>query len=121
MKKVVFAVIAVALVFALSSLGCATKVKTTPSTQNVTGVLQNVSANTQAGQPSITIQNPQGQTTLPVASNTSITINGVACTVDQLAALQLAGNVSYNCTTVYYIDDNGQTVTVGVNVTKIVP
>ena len=89
--------------------------------QTATGTLQGVTSPNSTGQASVTLQTPQGNTmTLPVTSNTAIALDGQVCTIDQLAAFQ-AANVSFNCTSVWYMDENGQTVTVAVNVTKIVP
>ncbi len=121
MKRIIFVTAVLLLTITAFTAGC-TKKSPAPvvPTQNITGVLKNVTENSQAGQGTITIQNPQGSATLPVGPNTTFFLNGQACTIDQLAALQVA-NVSYNCTTVFYMDENGQMVTVGVNVTKTVP
>jgi ABC-type enterochelin transport system substrate-binding protein len=87
--------------------------------QNVSGILKTVTKNAGAGG-SLTVQTAQGNTNLAITPNTTITLEGKVCTVDQLAALQIA-NVSYNCTSVVYMDENGQMVTQAVNVTKVMP
>lgn len=108
----VYGIFLIAGIFAAS---CAPE--STPSQNVTTGVLGTVTSQP-GGQGSVTVVTPQGNTTLPVTSNTTLELNGQVCTIDQLDALE-AANVSYNCTSVYYMDENGQIVTVGVNVTKI--
>jgi hypothetical protein len=126
MKRTAFVIIGILLAGVIITAGCTsnTNMPTMPAmpampTQNITGVLKNV-VKPAAGNSTLTVQNQQGNMTVSITPNTAVFIDGQACTVDQLAALQLA-NASYNCTTVFYIDGNGQMVTVDVNVTKIVP
>lgn len=124
MKKLAFVVMGVLLtVVMILSVGCATKAPPAPAappTQEVTGTLKDVNTPAEAGKDVVTIQTPQGEKTLPITANTTFSLEGKACTLDQIAALDLA-KVSYNCTTVYGIDQNGYEIVLGVDVTKTYP
>ena len=118
MKRLVFVVTVGLLAMTILPVGCA---KTTPAptapTQNVTGILKDINTPDDPGKDVVVVQTPQGEKTLPITTTTTFSLEGKACTLDQIAALDLA-KASYNCTTVYGIDQNGYQVVVGVDVTK---
>lgn len=104
MKSLVFVVIGVLLAMVVLSVGCATKtpptVPTAP-TQNVTGILKDVNVPAEPGKDVITIETPQGLQTFPVTSNTTYTLEGKICKLEDINKAVEAANVSYNCTLVY--------------------
>lgn len=102
MKRLVFVVTVVLLAMAILTAGCT---KATPKeekmpTQNVTGTLKDVNTPKEAGQDAITVQTPQGSTSINITPQTGLSFDGKACTVDELDA-KIAANTSYNCTIVF--------------------
>ena len=128
MKRLVFVVVGVLLAMVVLFTGCSSKAPpasapvapAAPPTQEVTGILKDVNTPAETGKDVVTIQTPQGEKTLPIAADTTFKLEGKACTLDQIAALDLE-KVSYNCTTVYGIDQNGYEVVVGIDVAKTYP
>ena len=117
MKSLVFVVIGVLLAMVVLSVGCATK--TPPAvpkapTQNVTGTLKDANTPAEAGQDVVTVETPQGLQTFPVTSNTTYTLEGKICTLEDINKAVEAANVSYNCTLVY----DEELGAIGVYVTK---
>jgi len=90
----------------------ASTVPATPTAnQNVTGVFAGVKV-AGAGNSTVTVQTAGGPQSYSISSNTTVTLGGKACSINDLAAIQ-AGNTSYNCTVVY----NDQLGVFGVYVT----
>ncbi len=104
MKRLVFVVTMVLLAMAILTVGC-TKATPTPAAKTpVTGKLTEVNTPKDAGQDAITVQTPQGPTSVHVTDQTGFAFNGQFCTLDDLNAkidAAAAANTSYNCTIVY--------------------
>ncbi len=132
MNKVVVTILGILLVLAMVSAGCSPKTPTTPPTvpvttpntsTNTSGTLIGINPPSLPGNDVIVVNTPQGVQTLPITANTKATLEGTACTLDQIAALDLAqeAKVSYNCAIVYGVDENGNQIVVGLDVTKAYP
>ena len=96
--------ILVALSFAA---GCSVQTEqpsTVPATptanQNVTGLFVGATAAVSGGNATVNIQTSGGAQTFLISPNTTLTLGGKACTINDLTALQ-SGNNSYNCTVIY--------------------
>ncbi len=101
MKKVAFSVSVVLMAIMILAAGCAAKAPpATASTTNVTGELTYLSVPLEGGNVTLTINTPQGVQTIAVADNTTYTLNGKACTLDELGKVLEQGNTTYNCTAV---------------------
>lgn len=123
MKRFVFVLAGILLAMMILSAGCSkpTPAPSAPEIKTNTGNLTDINTPAEPGPDTITVQTPQGATTLPIATDATFSLNGQACTLDQLAGLELAGT-SYNCTYVYSWDpETTHEEVVGINVTKIVP
>ncbi len=84
-------------------------VPTTPTAnQNVTGVFAGV----KLANSTISVQTAGGTQSYAISPNTTLTLGGKACTINDLAAIQ-TGNTTYSCTVVY----NDQMGVFGVYVT----
>ena len=116
MKSLVFVVIGVLLAMVVLPVGCAKTPPVAPKapTQNVTGTLKDVNTPADAGKDVVTVETPQGLQTFPVTSNTTYTLEGKICKLEDINKVVEAANVSYNCTIVY--DD--ELGAIGVYVTK---
>lgn len=105
MKRLVFVVTVVLLATAILSVGCSTKAAPKPAAKPpATGTLKDVNTPKEAGQDVITVQTPQGPTSVQVTPQTGFAFNGQFCTLDDLEAKLAAAaatNASYNCTIVY--------------------
>ncbi len=117
MKRFVFVVIGILLAMMILSVGCATK--TPPAVpkapiQNVTGTLKDANTPVEAGQDVVTVETPQGLRTFPLTSNTTYTLEGKICSLEDINKAVEAANVSYNCTLVY----DEELGAIGVYVTK---
>mgnify|MGYP001602489745 CR=1 FL=1 len=77
-----------------------TPVPTTPTqNQNVTGLFGGVKVPAGGGNATVNVQTSNGTQTFVISPNATLTLGGQACTIDDLAAIQV-GNTSYNCTVV---------------------
>lgn len=63
----------------------------------------------------VTVETPQGPQTFPITPNTALTLDGQACTLDQLTAVQAISGDTFNCVVIY--DDLGEVLSV--NITRI--
>ncbi|MDO8578153.1 MAG: hypothetical protein Q7R50_03125 [Dehalococcoidales bacterium] len=118
MKRKFFGIAGILLVM-LVFAGCnlqtnqpTTVPKTPTANQNVTGVFAGVKVASAGGNSSINVQTAGGTQSYSISPNTTLTLGGQACTLNDLAAIQ-AGNTSYNCTVVF----NDQMGVFGVYVT----
>jgi hypothetical protein len=102
MKRFFMVSTGVLLAMTMLSAGCAkaTPAATPAATPPVTGALTGVNTPAQAGPDVVTVQTPQGPTSVQVTPQTGLSFNGQFCTIDQLDAL-MTSNSSYNCTIVY--------------------
>ena len=103
MKSVVsvITVILLAMAVMVMSGGCAAKTKPVAvAPQNVTGDLKSVSVSTAGGEKTLTVQTPQGVQSVRVAENTTYSINGKACGIDEIGQALAEGNTTYNCTVI---------------------
>ena len=116
MRRFVFLITGILLATVILSVGCGTKATPAPAapTQNVTGVLKDVNTPAEAGKDVVTVETPQGLQTFPVTANTTYTLEGKTCTLEELNKVVEAANVSYNCTLVY----DEELGAIGVYVTK---
>lgn len=116
MKSPIFVVTGVLLAMVILSVSCAPKATPAPKapTQNVTGTLMDVNTPPEAGKDVVTVQTPQGLQTFPVTSNTTYTLEGKICTLEDINKVVEAANASYNCTLVY----DEELGAIGVYVTK---
>ncbi len=83
---------------------------TQTANQNVTGVFAGVKVT--GANSTVTVQTAGGTQSYSISPNTTLTLGGKACSINELAGIQ-AGNTSYNCTVVY----NDQLGVFGVYVT----
>ena len=80
--------------------------------QNVTGVFAGVKVAGPGQNATVNVQTAGGTQIYLISPNTTLTLGGKACSINELASIQ-AGNTSYNCTVVY----NDQMGVFGVYVT----
>ena len=105
---------AILLIAWTPTLACTSKTPETPVVAPPT-VVQGTLEDVDVGEGTVTVDTPQGPPFVyPIGTSTAITIEGKACTLDDLAALEASGE-PYNCTVV--TDEEGNTV--AVNVTKV--
>ncbi len=103
MKRLVFVAAGVLLGMVSLSVGCATKTtQEAPTTQNITnitGVLQYLSVPLEYGKgnANITVETPQGPQTIQVATNTTYSLDGQACSFDEIGKALVSGNTTYTC------------------------
>lgn len=104
MKRIGFVTV-VLLATAILSVGCSTEAPMAPAAQTpATGKLTDVNTPADPGQDVVTVQTPQGPTSVKVTPQTGFAFNGQFCTLDDLNAkieAAAATNASYNCTIVY--------------------
>ncbi len=112
MKKAILVVTVLLLVLATVVVGCATK--PSPAPTQPPSVTEGTLGGVDTQKPAVTVETPKGRQTFPIGPNTGLTLNGQACSLDDLAALQASGE-PYNCIVVY--DEEGNTI--AVNVTKL--
>lgn len=65
----------------------------------------------------VTLHTDQGTQTFPITPNTTLTLDGQACTLDQLDALQASSGENFNCVVIY--DDQGEVLSL--NVSRVPP
>lgn len=99
--KRLFVVTGVLLAMVILCAGCAAKEPSVvAAAQNVTGELKYLSVPLEGGNVTLTVETPQGVQTIPVADNTTFTIDGKACTIEDIGKALVTGNTTYNCTIV---------------------
>ena len=86
------------------------------TTQTVTGTLQAVSLSDKPDTLIVAIKTDTGMQNVSVSKNTSVAIEGQACTVDEINLFDIQGQ-SYNCTAVFNNCDGNA---IAFNVVKIV-
>lgn len=106
-----FVVIGVLAVMVVLYAGCA-KGTTAASARTITGELEYLTvplewyetvpleygnANVTA---TVTVKTPQGPQTIQLASNTTYTLEGKACAIDDIGKALVEGDTTYNCTIV---------------------
>lgn len=116
MNRLIFGLMGGFLVLTVLFVGCATKTTLAPAapTQNVTGTLKDANTPAEAGKDVVTVETPQGLQTFLVTSNTTYTLEGKICSLEDINKAVEAANVSYNCTLVY----DEELGAIGVYVTK---
>jgi len=108
MKRLVFVAAGALLGMVSLSVGCATKTtQAPPTTQNVTsitGVLQPLSVPLEfvQGNANITIETPQGPQTIQLDANTTYSLEGNACFLDEIGNELVGGNTTYICSAIIY-------------------
>ncbi len=65
----------------------------------------------------VTVETPQGPQTFPITPNTALTLDGEACTLDQLDAAQASSGDNFNCIVTY--DAQGDVLSL--NVSRVPP
>lgn len=84
--------------------------------QTVTGTIQSVSLSNTPGTLVVSIKTENGSQNVSVSKNTTIAVEGQACTIDDINLFNIQGQ-SYNCTTVFNGCDGAA---IAFNVVKIV-
>ena len=83
--------------------GCRPTAPTGPAqntTQTVTGTVQSVTPSDTPGKVIISIKTDKGTQNISVSKNTTVAVEGQACTLDDINLFDIQGK-SYNCTAVY--------------------
>ena len=119
MKRLIFVVTGVLLAMVVLSVGCtkATPAPAAPSEKMpVTGNLTGINTPADPVTNAITVLTPQGIRVIPITPDTTYSLDGKSCTIDELNKVLLSGNASYNCIVVEKEDcaDN-------INIWRIVP
>jgi hypothetical protein len=115
MKKPAVLLAAVLLIAGTLILGCTSKAPGPAPTSEPPTVVQGTLEDVDTSKNTVTVDTPRGPSSVyPIGTSTSITIDGKACSLDDLLALEASGE-GYNCTVV--IDSEGNTV--AVNVAKL--
>lgn len=70
------------------------------TTQTITGTLQSVSLSDKPDTLIVSIKTPTGTQNITVSKNTTVAVEGQACTLDDINLFDIQGK-SYNCTAVY--------------------
>ena len=86
----------------LAVAGCAAKAQPAAVLQNVTGELRYLSVPLEDGNGNVTvtIETPQGPQTIQLASNTTYSLDGQVCKLDEIGKVLLEGGTTYNCSVV---------------------
>ncbi len=100
MKRLVFVTMVILLAMAILAVGCARTPPAPATTQNVTGVLKNLNTPDNPGKDTVTIQTPGGDKTFALSANTTFSVEGRSCTLEQVGQAVDEGNVTYECTVV---------------------
>jgi hypothetical protein len=86
------------------------------TTQTITGTVQSVTATDNQGTVVVSIKTNTGTQNISVTKNTTVSVEGQACTIDDINLFNIQGQ-SYNCTTVFNGCDGNA---IAFNVVKIV-
>jgi len=70
------------------------------TTQTISGSVQSVTATDVPGTVIVSIKTDTGTQNISVSKNTSVAVEGQACTLDEINIFDIQGK-SYNCTAVY--------------------
>lgn len=119
MKKLVWALWLTLLALTLVIAGCAKAPATTPPATTPPAKLKIEQGPLTAVSPqksTVTIETPRGSQTVKVGPKTVLTLEGQACTLEQLAELEASGG-DFDCTVVY--DEDGNVA--ALNVYRITP
>lgn len=105
MKRIVFVVTVGLLAMVILFVGCATKTSQHQHqkmpTQNVTGELKYLSVPLEGGNATVTVETPQGRQTFQLTANTTYSINGQPCKLEDIGRALADGNTTYTCALVY--------------------
>ena len=114
MKRLIFVVTVGLLAMAILSTGCATKATPAPAatTQNITGVLKDLNTPAEPGKDVVTIQTPQGLQTFPLTANTTYSLEGKTCLLNDVGKVLETGNATYQCNLYYDAQLNAVNLTV---------
>ena len=107
MKKFALGLGLILLAVTLFTVGCAKPAATPPpaAVQPKVTVTQGPLADVNVPKSTVTVETPQGPKAFPITPQTTITFQGKACTLDQLAELEASGD-NFDCTVVYDADGN---------------
>lgn len=118
MKKTILAVATILLVVAVLTVGCAPKAPPAapPAAPPEVTTAQGTLGEVDVSKSTVTVETPQGPKAFKITPRTALTLEGQACSLDQLAELETSGE-PYTCTVVY--DEEGEVV--ALNVYRIAP
>ena len=102
MKRTIFVVTVVLLALVVLSVGCtkAAPAPAAPADKTITGNLTDINTPAEPGPDTITIQTPQGTQVIPITSETTFSLAGQACNIDEVAKVEAETGIPYNCTVV---------------------
>ena len=104
MNRLIFGLMGGFLVLTALFVGCA---KTTPApaapTQNVTGVLKEINTPDDPGKDVVVVQTPEGEKTFPLTANTTYSLEGKTCLLNDVGKVLETANATYQCN-LYYDD-----------------
>jgi hypothetical protein len=95
-----FVIVGVLMSMVILSVGCTPKAQPAAAPQNVTGELKYLSVPLEGGNATLTVQTPQGPQTVQLAANTTYSLQGKACSIDDIGQALTAGDTTYNCTVI---------------------
>lgn len=98
--KRLFLVTGVLVAMMALSAGCAAKAQPAAVPQNITGELRYLSIPLEGGDATLTVQTPQGPQTIQLASNTTYSLDGQVCKLDEIGKVLAEGGTTYNCSVV---------------------
>ncbi len=99
MKKAALLPAVLLLAITVLSSACAGQKTGTTATQRIDGVVTGLTVPLNSPG-SLTMQTAQGPQTVQLADNTTYSLDGKACSIDDLGKLITSGNTTYNCTVV---------------------
>lgn len=91
--------ITVLLAAAILSTACAGLTSSPAAAESISGEIRGMSVPLDS-KPILTIKTAQGQQTVQLAANTTYTLDGEACAIEDLGQILESGNTTYNCTVV---------------------
>ena len=102
--KRLFVVTGVLLAMVILYAGCALAAHPTASAQTITGGLEYLTVPLEYGNANVTatvtVQTPQGLQTIQLASNTTYSLDGQVCKLDEIGKVLAEGGTTYNCSVV---------------------
>ena len=104
MKRLAFVVMGVLITMAaLMALSAGCTSKAAKPTQNATGILKEVNTPAEPGKDVVTIQTPQGLQTFTLTADTTYSLKGQACALEDVGKVLGTANATYQCN-LYYDD-----------------
>lgn len=100
MKKPLLLVACLFIIMIVLAAACAPQKTGQTAAQTITGEIVGISVPLSNAPTELTVKTPQGQQTIQLAANTSLSLDGQACPIEDLGQTLQSGKTTYNCTVV---------------------